>query len=109
MLGFLASSILGMALRGGVKAVAGRALANGKADVAVVPPKVKLALLGLLVLVALFFVHQHIAHKALAKARADERVKVNAEWHRELAKARARAVASAATRRSEPPPPSQPK
>lgn len=60
MLSFLAPAAL--------KLLLGRMWGNAKADVARIPPKVKLALLGLACALALFFVHQHIAHKALAAA-----------------------------------------
>lgn len=44
---------------------------RGAKDVAArIPPKVKLAIAGILLLVVLFFVHQHIAHKRLKAADA---------------------------------------
>jgi hypothetical protein len=58
------------AWRIGAKLLLGRAAANAKADLAAIPPKVKLALLGILLLVAGFFVHQHIAHKRIKAADA---------------------------------------
>lgn len=62
MFGFLAAPAL--------KLIAGRALANAKSDIAAIPPKVKLALLAIALLVAGYFLHQHVAHQRL-KAQYD--------------------------------------
>lgn len=75
MFAFLAPA----ALKLGAKMLLGRAVTNAKADIAAIPPKVKLAIAGLVLLAVLFFVHQHVAHKRLkaqfnagyAKAIAD--------------------------------------
>jgi hypothetical protein len=51
-------------------AVLGRAAANARADFAAIPPKVKLYAAIAIGLLGLFFIHQHVAHKAIAGARA---------------------------------------
>jgi hypothetical protein len=91
-------------------AVLGRVAANAKADWAAIPPKVKLAIaIGILVLI-LFFVHQHVAHKAIAAAEkrgyAHAIADVKAEQARTDARARARkqrieAAAATITKKAE--------
>jgi hypothetical protein len=53
-----------------LKLMFGRALTNAKSDIAMIPPKVKLALLIAAAALIMFLLHQHIAHKAL-QARYD--------------------------------------
>jgi hypothetical protein len=94
------SGIAGLAVGAGVKMIAGRALVNAKADIAAIPPKAKLAIAGVLLLVVLFFVHQHIVHKALKRAdqagydraKSEDRAQL-AEAHRQAIAARERAQA----------------
>jgi hypothetical protein len=96
MFAFLAPA----ALKLGAKMLFGRVAANAKADIAAIPPKVKLAIAGVLLLVALFFVHQHIAHKHLKaadkagydRAKAEDAAQLAAA-HRQALEARARAEA----------------
>jgi hypothetical protein len=49
----------------GARLLAGKAVSNAKRDWAAIPPKVKLVIAGLLAAIALYFVHQHYAHKAM--------------------------------------------
>lgn len=94
------SGIAGLALSVGAKAVAGKVMGGAKSMFAAIPPKVKLAIAGILLLVVLFFVHQHIAHKHLkvadkagyARAKAEDAAEL-AEAHRQALEARARAEA----------------
>jgi hypothetical protein len=91
------SGIGGLAVSVGAKAIAGRMVANAKRDIAAIPPKVKLAIAGALIVMALFFVHQHVAHKRLKAADAAGYARAKAEdaaamkkAHDEAAAARAR-------------------
>lgn len=54
----------------GLKAIAGTAIAKTKAGYAAIPPKVKLAIVGIIAAIFLIWLHQHVAHKRL-KAQYD--------------------------------------
>jgi hypothetical protein len=94
------SGIAGLAFGAGVKMIAGRALANAKADIAAIPPKAKLAIAGVLLLVVLFFVHQHVAHKRLKAAHDAGYAQGVAETKAGYARAQAQANAAASARTS---------
>jgi hypothetical protein len=97
------SGLAGMAIGAGVKMVAGKVISGAKSTFAAIPPKVKLAIAGALLLVALFFVHQHVAHKHLKaadkagydRAKAEDAAEL-AVAHRQALDARAKAEAAAA-------------
>src|SRR4051794_3658352 len=73
MLALLATSMLGSALKLGARGMASKALSNAQTDIAAVPAKVKLALVAIVAVVVLGFVHQHYARKALDAARTAQR------------------------------------
>lgn len=79
MLAFLASSVLGAAFKRGGRALLGRAVTHAKADLARIPPKAKLAILLVLLLVAGFFIHQHVASSRLKAADAGGHARAKAE------------------------------
>jgi hypothetical protein len=62
------SGAAGLAASIGARAIAGKAVANAKRAWTAIPPKVKLALAGVVLVVLLALVHQHYAHKALKAA-----------------------------------------
>lgn len=84
----------GLIAKIGANAVLGRVAANAKSDWARIPPKVKLAIAIAILVLILFFVHQHVAHKAIAAAEKrgyDHAIAdVKAEQARVDARARAR-------------------
>ena len=88
MFAFLGS----FAAKFGLKMLLGRVTTNAKADIAAIPPKVKLAIAGVLLLVILFFVHQHIAHKHLEAADKAGYARAKAEDAAELAAAHRQAI-----------------
>ena len=97
------SGIGGLALSIGAKAVAGKAISGAKNIFAAIPPKAKLAIAGVLLLIVLFFVHQHIAHKHLKaadkagydRAKAEDAAELAAA-HRQALEARRQAEAAGA-------------
>jgi hypothetical protein len=93
MFAFLATSVLGMALKGGARAIAGNALANAKSDISAIPPKVKLALLAIAAAVLLYFVHQHQVGKLIATTKAAQKAADDAAWQKRLDQGRADAIA----------------
>jgi hypothetical protein len=98
----MSGGIAGLAIGAGVKALAGKAVANARSDAAAagswwsgLQPNTRKWIVRIVIIVAGFFIHQHYAHKALnsavAAAKAEQRTADAAEFQKTLARESAQA------------------
>lgn len=82
----------GLIARLGLKLLFGRMWTNAKDAIAAIPPKAKLWILAAIAAIALFFVHQHFAHRALKAADQGGYDRARAEDAKALVELRNRAA-----------------